>query len=59
LEVYACAQRTLSAKLAVSQSDTIIPHNRNLLEFLEHGIEYAFVPDFTLTPFILNYFTKK
>ena len=33
------------AELAVSQGDTIIPHNRNLLEFLEHGIQYAFVPD--------------
>lgn len=44
-EVHACAQRTLSAKLALSQGDTIIPHYRNLLQFLEHGIQYVFVPD--------------
>ena len=44
-EVHACAQRALLAKLAVSQGDAIIPNNRNLLEFLEHGIQYVFIPE--------------
>jgi len=44
-EVHACAQRALMAKLAVNQGDAIVPNNRNLMEFLEHGIQYAFVPD--------------
>lgn len=44
-EVHGSAQRCLTAKLAISQDAVIIPQSRNLMEFLEHGVQYAFVPD--------------
>lgn len=44
-EVHGAAQRVLAAKLAVTQDGVIVPHARNLLEFLEHGIQYVFVPE--------------
>ena len=44
-EVHGSAQRCLAAKLALNQDGAITPHARNLMEFLEHGIQYAFVPD--------------
>ena len=44
-EVHGSAQRCLAAKLALNQDNVIIPHARNLMEFLEHGVQYAFVPD--------------
>lgn len=44
-EVHGSAQRCLAAKLAINQDGAIIPHARNLMEFLEHGIQYAFVPE--------------
>lgn len=44
-EVHAAAQRALLAKLAIKQDDSIWPNVRNLTEFLEHGIQYVFVPE--------------
>lgn len=43
-EVHAAIKRCLSAQLAVQQDQTIVPNQRNLLEFLTHGIRYAFPP---------------
>ena len=44
-EVHGSAQRSLAAKLAINQDGSIVPHGRNLLEFLTHGIQYVFVPE--------------
>ena len=44
-EVHAAAKRALAARLAVKEGDSIWPNVRNLEEFLEHGIQYVFVPD--------------
>lgn len=44
-EVHAAAKRALAARLAVKEGDSIAPNIRNLGEFLEHGIQYVFVPD--------------
>lgn len=44
-EVHAAAKRALAARLAVKEGDSIWPNIRNLGEFLEHGIQYTFVPE--------------
>jgi hypothetical protein len=44
-EVHAAAQRALAAGLAIKLEAEIRPHIRNLTEFLEHGIQYVFVPE--------------
>lgn len=44
-EVHAAAKRALVARLAVKEGDSIWPNIRNLGEFLEHGIQYVFVPE--------------
>jgi hypothetical protein len=44
-EVHAAAKRTLAARLAVKEGESIWPNCRNLEEFLLHGIQYVFVPD--------------
>lgn len=44
-EVHAAAKRALAARLAVKEGDSIWPNMRNLGEFLEHGIQYVFVPE--------------
>lgn len=44
-EVHGSAQRSLTCKLAINQDGRIVPHARNLLEFLKHGIQYVFVPE--------------
>lgn len=44
-EVHGSAQRCVAAKLALNQEGSIVPHDRNLMEFLEHGIQYTFVPE--------------
>jgi predicted nucleotidyltransferase len=44
-EVHAAVKRALVAQLAVRQDDTVIPNNRNLYEFLVHGLRYVFVPE--------------
>lgn len=44
-EVHAAAKRALAARLAIKEGDMIWPNIRNFKEFLEHGIQYVFVPD--------------
>jgi DNA-binding Lrp family transcriptional regulator len=44
-EVHAAIRRALSAGLALQQNGGILPNNRNLAEFLAHGIRYVFVPE--------------
>jgi hypothetical protein len=44
-EIHAAAQRVVAATLAVKSGSDIWPNIRNLAEFLEHGIQYVFVPD--------------
>ena len=44
-EVHAAAKRALAARLAVKDAGSIWPNIRNLREFLEHGIQYVFVPE--------------
>ncbi len=46
-QVHAAAKRVLAAGLAVQieQNGKVIPHIRNLEEFLFHGLKYVFVPD--------------
>lgn len=44
-EVHGAAKRALAAGLAVKEGDAIRPDVRNLGEFLDHGIQYVFVPD--------------
>ena len=43
-QLHTAVQRSLAAQLAVRAEDGIVPHRRNLLEFLVHGIRYVFVP---------------
>lgn len=43
-EVHAAVQRTIAARLAVKGADGIRPIAQNLLEFLQHGIRYVFIP---------------
>lgn len=44
-EVHAACKRALAARLAVKSDDKLVPHARNLEEFLVHGIRYVFVPE--------------
>ena len=44
-EVHAAIKRSLAAKLAIKDGDEIRPNVRNLEEFLQHGVQYAFVPE--------------
>lgn len=44
-EIHAAAQRSVAAGLAIKMESEIRPHIRNLSEFLEHGIQYVFVPE--------------
>lgn len=44
-EVHAAAQRSVAAELANKLESEIRPNVRNLSEFLEHGIQYVFVPE--------------
>ena len=44
-EVHAAAKRALAARLALKEGNRIWPNIRNLSEFLEHGIQYVFVPE--------------
>lgn len=41
-QVHSAIKRTLAAKLAVRQGKKIVPHFRNLEEFLIHGLKYVF-----------------
>lgn len=44
-EVHGAVRRAMSARLALKEGDIIRPHVRNLAEFLEHGIQYVFIPE--------------
>ena len=44
-EVHSAAQRAVASGLAVKIDSVIRPNVRNLLEFLQHGIQYAFVAE--------------
>lgn len=41
-QIHSAVKRTLAAKLAVRQREKIVPHFRNLEEFLIHGLKYVF-----------------
>jgi hypothetical protein len=44
-QLHAAVKRALAAHLAVRKGDEIVPHVRNLEEFLVHGLKYVFVPE--------------
>ena len=44
-EVHAASKRALNARLVVKLTDSIRPNQRNVKEFLWHGIQYVFVPE--------------
>jgi hypothetical protein len=44
-EVHAAVKRALAAQLAVRDGGKVVPHTRNLGEFLLHGLRYVFVPE--------------
>ena len=44
-EVHAAAKRSIAARLAVKSEAGIFPSIRNLEEFLMHGIQYVFIPE--------------
>lgn len=44
-EAHAAAQRALEAGLLVDREGRPAPMRRNLLEFVEHGVRFVFVPD--------------
>ena len=44
-QLHAAVKRVLAAQLAVREGDAIVPHIRNLEEFLVHGVRYAFIPE--------------
>ena len=41
-QLHASVKRALEAQLAVKQGDRIVPHFRNLEEFLVHGVKHVF-----------------
>jgi hypothetical protein len=41
-QIHAAVKRALAAKLAVLQREKVVPHFRNLEEFLIHGLKYVF-----------------
>ncbi len=41
-QAHSSVKRTLAAKLTVRQGEKIVPHFRNLEEFLIHGLKYVF-----------------
>lgn len=43
-QLHSAVQRALAVQLAVKQGDAIVPHIRNLEEFLVHGLRYVFAP---------------
>lgn len=44
-QLHSAVKRALAAGIAVQRDDKIVPHVRNLEEFLVHGLKYAFVPE--------------
>jgi hypothetical protein len=43
-QLHSAVKRALAAQLAVRKGDDIVPHLRNLEEFLVSGLKYVFVP---------------
>lgn len=44
-QLHSAVKRALEAQLAVRKGEDIVPHIRNLEEFLVHGLKYVFVPE--------------
>src|SRR5690242_17392819 len=44
-QLHSAIKRALKSHLAVRDKDEIVPHLRNLEEFLIHGVKYVFVPE--------------
>lgn len=44
-QLHTAVKRALTAGILVRRDDKIVPHVRNLEEFLVHGLRYAFVPE--------------
>lgn len=44
-QLHTAIKRMLTAQLAVRKGTTVVPHTRNLEEFLIHGLKYVFVPE--------------
>lgn len=44
-QLHAAVKRALNAQLAIRREDAVVPHVRNLEEFLIHGLKYVFVPE--------------
>ena len=44
-EVHAAVKRGLRAGLLITGQTQVVPMRRNILEFVGHGVRYAFVPD--------------
>jgi hypothetical protein len=44
-QLHSAVKRALTAQLAVRKGDDIVPHLRNLEEFLVSGLKYVFVPE--------------
>jgi hypothetical protein len=44
-QLHAAIKRAVNAQLAIRREDEVVPHVRNLEEFLIHGLKYVFVPE--------------
>ena len=44
-QLHASVKRVLKSQLAVKRGDAVVPHLRNLEEFVVHGLKYVFVPE--------------
>jgi len=44
-QLHASIKRVLKSQLAVKRGDAVVPHLRNLEEFIMHGLRYVFVPE--------------
>ena len=44
-QLHASVKRVLKSQLAVRRGDAVVPHFRNLEEFIVHGLRYVFIPE--------------
>jgi len=44
-QLHASVKRVLKSQLAVKRGEAVVPHLRNLEEFIVHGLRYVFVPE--------------
>ena len=44
-QLHASVKRVLKSQLAVKRDDAVVPHLRNLEEFIVHGLKYVFLPE--------------